>query len=132
MLYEIPNFHSDQRGKNWAILTIVPPSYWFSWVEDKIHRRKMAREAARSVLPNATETKIVVSGNVRAWRTMLGALEAAPDSVATTLDWAIKLALFKQRARERGLVGGCRESGQGHRRDEIRRFQPDRSVGCGH
>jgi thymidylate synthase (FAD) len=43
----------------------------YSWVEDKIHRRKMAREAARSVLPNATETKIVVSGNVRAWRTML-------------------------------------------------------------
>jgi thymidylate synthase (FAD) len=31
----------------------------------------MAREAARSVLPNATETKVVVSGNVRAWRTML-------------------------------------------------------------
>ncbi len=40
-------------------------------VADKIHRRKMAREAARSVLPNATETKIVVSGNARAWRTML-------------------------------------------------------------
>ncbi len=31
----------------------------------------MAREAARSVLPNATEVKIVVSGNARAWRTML-------------------------------------------------------------
>lgn len=43
----------------------------FGWVENKIHRRKMAREAARSVLPNATETKIVVSANVRAWRTML-------------------------------------------------------------
>ncbi|HTR19361.1 MAG TPA: FAD-dependent thymidylate synthase [Gemmatimonadales bacterium] len=42
-----------------------------AWVEDKIHRRKMAREAARSVLPNATETKIVVSANARAWRTML-------------------------------------------------------------
>jgi thymidylate synthase (FAD) len=40
-------------------------------VEDKIHRRKLAREAARSVLPNATEVKIVVSANVRAWRTML-------------------------------------------------------------
>ncbi|HEY6208493.1 MAG TPA: FAD-dependent thymidylate synthase [Gemmatimonadales bacterium] len=40
-------------------------------VEDKFHRRKMAREAARSVLPNATEVKIVVSGNARAWRTML-------------------------------------------------------------
>ncbi len=38
---------------------------------DKVHRRKMAREAARSVLPNATEVKIVASANVRAWRTML-------------------------------------------------------------
>jgi thymidylate synthase (FAD) len=43
----------------------------YAWVEDKIQRRKMAREAARSVLPNATEVKIVVSANVRAWRTML-------------------------------------------------------------
>ncbi len=43
----------------------------YAWVEDKTHRRKMAREAARSVLPNGTETKIVVSGNIRAWRTML-------------------------------------------------------------
>lgn len=32
---------------------------------------KKAREAARSVLPNMTETKIVVSGNMRAWRDML-------------------------------------------------------------
>jgi len=38
---------------------------------DKVHRRKLAREAARSVLPNATEVKIVASANVRAWRTML-------------------------------------------------------------
>jgi thymidylate synthase (FAD) len=43
----------------------------YAWVEDKIHRRKLAREAARSVLPNATEVKIVCSANVRAWRTML-------------------------------------------------------------
>ena len=43
----------------------------YASVEDKFHRRKMAREAARSVLPNATEVKIVVSGNARAWRTML-------------------------------------------------------------
>ncbi len=41
------------------------------WVTDKVHRRKMAREAARGVLPNSTETKIVVTGNARAWRTML-------------------------------------------------------------
>src|SRR2546429_4866949 len=43
----------------------------YEWVSDKVHRRKVAREAARSVLPNATEGKIVVSGNARAWRTML-------------------------------------------------------------
>jgi thymidylate synthase (FAD) len=43
----------------------------YGWVADKVHRRKMAREAARGVLPNSTETKIVVTGNVRAWRTML-------------------------------------------------------------
>ena len=43
----------------------------YGWVGDKVHRRKMAREAARGVLPNSTETKIVVTGNARAWRTML-------------------------------------------------------------
>jgi thymidylate synthase (FAD) len=43
----------------------------YAWVEDKVHRRKMAREAARGVLPNSTETKIVVTGNARAWRTVL-------------------------------------------------------------
>lgn len=31
-------------------------------------RRKRARQTARSLLPNATETKIVVTGNARAWR----------------------------------------------------------------
>jgi thymidylate synthase (FAD) len=43
----------------------------YQWVGDKVHRRKMAREAARGVLPNSTETKILVTANVRAWRTML-------------------------------------------------------------
>lgn len=33
--------------------------------------RKEAREAARSVLPNATETKLIVTGNLRAWRDFL-------------------------------------------------------------
>jgi thymidylate synthase (FAD) len=31
-------------------------------------RRKRARQAARAVLPNATETRIVVTGNYRAMR----------------------------------------------------------------
>src|SRR6202030_2405589 len=43
----------------------------YGWVADKVHRRKMSREAARGVLPNSTETKIVVTANARAWRTML-------------------------------------------------------------
>ena len=40
----------------------------FAEVPDKTQRRKLARQAARSVLPNATETKIFVSANARAWR----------------------------------------------------------------
>lgn len=43
----------------------------YAWVNDRVHRRKMAREGARSVLPNSTESKIVVTGNARAWRTIL-------------------------------------------------------------
>jgi thymidylate synthase (FAD) len=40
----------------------------FSDVPQATLRRKQARQAARAVLPNATETRIVVTGNYRAWR----------------------------------------------------------------
>jgi thymidylate synthase (FAD) len=40
----------------------------FADVQNATLRRKQARQAARSVLPNATETRIVVTGNYRAWR----------------------------------------------------------------
>ncbi len=40
----------------------------FDKVEDKTLRRKLARQAARSVLPNATETKIFVTANARSLR----------------------------------------------------------------
>ncbi|GGP48535.1 FAD-dependent thymidylate synthase [Saccharothrix coeruleofusca] len=40
----------------------------FSDVPSATLRRKQARQAARAVLPNATETRIVVTGNYRAWR----------------------------------------------------------------
>jgi thymidylate synthase (FAD) len=40
----------------------------FAHIEDKTLRRKMARQAARMVLPNATETALVMTGNFRAWR----------------------------------------------------------------
>ena len=45
-------------------------------------RRKKAREAARSVLPNATETKLLVSANARALRHIIeyrGAPDAEPE-----------------------------------------------------
>ncbi|MCV7347937.1 FAD-dependent thymidylate synthase [Mycolicibacterium rhodesiae] len=44
-------FMAGQPGENTAVL-----------------RRKQARQAARAVLPNDTETRIVVTGNYRAWR----------------------------------------------------------------
>lgn len=40
----------------------------YGHLSDKTQRRKMARQAARSVLPNAVETKIFVTANARALR----------------------------------------------------------------
>ena len=48
----------------------------------RVQRRKMAREAARSVLPNATETKLLLSANARALRwiiTLRGSEGAEPE-----------------------------------------------------
>ena len=46
-------------------------SEMYSDVESGLERRKMARQAARSVLPNATETKIFVTMNARAVRHLI-------------------------------------------------------------
>lgn len=43
--------------------------------------RKQAREAARAVLPNMTETRIVVTGNLRAWHEVVER-RTAPDADA--------------------------------------------------
>ena len=43
--------------------------------------RKQAREAARAVLPNMVETKIVVTGNLRAWHEVIER-RTAPDADA--------------------------------------------------
>lgn len=43
----------------------------FEHEPDVTHRRKLARQAARSVLPNATETKVFVTMNARAARHFL-------------------------------------------------------------
>lgn len=43
--------------------------------------RKQAREAARAVLPNMAETRIMVTGNLRSWATIL-VRRSAPDADA--------------------------------------------------
>ena len=57
------------------------PKEWFTSKRD---RRKAVRQAARAVLPNATETKIFVTGNVRAWRHFIEMRGAA------FADWEIR------------------------------------------
>ena len=59
-----------------AAAAMLPPD------ADRTTRRKTARQAARSVLPNATETKITVTANARALRHFLeqrGSVYAEPE-----------------------------------------------------
>lgn len=59
-----------------ATAALLPPD------ADRTLRRKTARQAARSVLPNATETKITVTANARALRHFLeqrGSVHAEPE-----------------------------------------------------
>lgn len=68
-----------------AALEIALPQDLF---ELKTDRRKAIRQAARAVLPNATETKIFITANVRAWRHFI------EMRAASYADWEIrKLAL---------------------------------------
>ncbi|PRQ12629.1 thymidylate synthase (FAD) [Corynebacterium sp. 13CS0277] len=56
-------------------------------------RRKQARQAARAILPNATESRIVVTGNYRAWRHFIGmrATEHADVEIRTVAVECLKL-----------------------------------------
>lgn len=56
----------------------------------KTARRKRARQAARAVLPNMTETKIVVTGNYRAWREVI-ALRATEHADAEIRNLAVEI-----------------------------------------
>ena len=62
--------------------------------EEGTAKKKRVREAARSVLPNATETKIVVTANARAWRHFLEMRGAAgADAEIRTLAAHVLVAL---------------------------------------
>ncbi|MGE3818494.1 MAG: FAD-dependent thymidylate synthase [Isosphaeraceae bacterium] len=64
----------------------------FADLEDKTLRRKKAREAARSVLPNATETKIFVTANGRALRHFI---EMRADPAADVEIRKVAIAVLK-------------------------------------
>lgn len=70
----------------------------FAGIPDRTLRRKKAREAARSVLPNATETKIFVTANARALRHFIEMRgDAAADVEIRRLALAV-LATLKREA----------------------------------
>ncbi|RKW91315.1 hypothetical protein D9B36_05615 [Corynebacterium diphtheriae] len=54
---------SEKCALNYGILTDALTEEGLS--------RKQAREAARAVLPNMVETRIVVTGNIRAWKEVI-------------------------------------------------------------
>lgn len=49
--------------------------------EEDNYKRKQAREAARAILPNMTETKVIVTANLRAWLEVIER-RTAPDADA--------------------------------------------------
>jgi len=65
----------------------------FDDLQDKTLKRKKTREAARAVLPNATETKIVVTGNFRAWRHFVRLRSAEHTDVEIR---AVAIAVLRQ------------------------------------
>ncbi len=64
----------------------------FADIDDRTVRRKKAREAARSVLPNATETQIFVTANARALRHFI---EARGDAAADAEIRKVAVAMLK-------------------------------------
>jgi thymidylate synthase (FAD) len=70
-------------------------SNMYNDIESGLERRKKARQAARSVLPNATETKIVVTMNARAVRHLIE-LRANPAADVEIRSLAIKVCRILQ------------------------------------
>lgn len=62
----------------------------YDHVTNKTRRRKLAREQARRVLMEATETKIVVTGNYRAWLHFI-AMRATQEADLEIADVAVEV-----------------------------------------
>lgn len=98
---EDPELHSIwleavEKARDAYIKLVEKLSERYADYPDKTMRRKLARQAARSVLPNATETKIFVTANARALRHFidLRANEAADVEIRKV---AIQLLRIMQR-----------------------------------
>lgn len=72
---ENDNLNTPQAVDSWISQTVndALETYrvLFQRLESAGFTRKQAREAARSVLPNGTETQFLVTGNLRAWREVI-------------------------------------------------------------
>lgn len=68
-----PAMSEDEQDHLNTLMPYVKRRYHdvISQLEARGLTRKQARQAARSVLLNATETKFVVTGNLRAWRDVI-------------------------------------------------------------
>lgn len=76
---EVPTDLAQDDWEQATIRDLNSYNYFVSLLEADNVPRKQAREAARSVLPNCTEVRGVVTGNLRAWSTILP-LRAHPSA----------------------------------------------------
>ena len=87
VVYDSEEFHDDLKGSLpkalewWAGEAVWNYEDLVSALTGEGLPRKQAREAARAVLPNMIETKIVVTGNMRAWHEVIER-RTAPDADA--------------------------------------------------
>lgn len=71
-----PAIFARQGGAMAALASVTSRATYFYQdivkdLQEAGYTRKQAREAARAVLPNATETQFLVTGNMRAWREVI-------------------------------------------------------------
>ena len=94
----------EQAGESYKrLVEVLEQSLPEEMFSSRWDRRKAVRQAARAVLPNATETKIFVTANVRAWRHFIEMRGAA------FADWEIRrlaLMLLDVLKRESPLLFG--------------------------
>ncbi len=45
----------------------------YAWVNDKVHRRALARDGAAGLLPQSVETRVLATANLRTWRALISA-----------------------------------------------------------